>query len=940
MLQVLGKAVYSSFRWQKLLQKWQQVVPSLQSFQANYLYVIDVSGELSVTKQDVLSALLSHGPNYEQTPVEGAEFFVTPRLGTVSPWSSKATDIVQGCELSQVVRVERVICYRVALADAGASLQALQQVMHDPLTESVITHQQDLAKLFHHHSRQPLQTISVSSQGKQALLQANENLGLALSIDEIDYLLQSYQQLQRDPTDVELMMFAQANSEHCRHKLFNGQWTIDGQIMNESLFSMIRYTHQRAPEKTLTAYADNAAVIEGFATERWYPQANLYQNHPSQIDILMKVETHNHPTAISPYPGAATGSGGEIRDEGATGCGAKPKAGLTGFTVSNLKIPGFTHEWEGDYGKPARISSPLQIMLEGPIGGASFNNEFGRPNLCGYFRSFELGVKTSLGEQQLGYHKPIMLAGGLGNIDRRHVGKNKITPGALLIVLGGPGMEIGLGGGAASSMTSGVSDAELDFASVQRDNPEIQRRCQEVIDSLWGLGDENPILSIHDVGAGGLSNALPELVNDSDLGGQIELREILNAEPGMSPLAIWCNESQERYVLAIAPEKLSLLRSIAERERCPFAVVGTATSEQQLQVTDRELENKPIDLPLSVLLGKPPKVVVADATITVKEKEFTTVGIDFEEALQRVLSMPTVASKQFLITIGDRSVGGLVARDQFVGPWQVPVADVAVTSTSFSTCTGEAMAMGERTPVAVLDAPASGRMAVAEALTNLLAADVQTLGDIKLSANWMAAAKEPGQGVALYRTVQAVAKELCPALGISIPVGKDSLSMASQWQEGEEKKRVTSPLSLIISAFAPVLDVNKTLTPQLQRDPETVLLLIDLGNGKCRLGGSILAQVYSQLGKTPADLESPELIKAFFTGITTLKRENLILAYHDRSDGGVITTLLEMAFAGRCGLDLEVSELGEDPLAALFTEELGAVLQVRIADLEDRKSVV
>jgi len=860
-----------------------------------------------------------------------------PRLGTISPWATKATDIAQHCALKKVHRLERGVAWFVRKR-GGAALtpderHAVAALVHDRMTESVLAGFDEAAALFRVESPAPLSTVDVLSGGQGALVAANKRLGLALAPDEIDYLVENFTRIGRNPTDVELMMFAQANSEHCRHKIFNADWVIDGKRMQHSLFAMIRNTHTLSPAGTLSAYKDNASVIQGFRSARFFPDpaTHEYRYHEEDTHILMKVETHNHPTAISPFPGAATGAGGEIRDEGATGTGSKPKAGITGFSVSNLRIPGAEQPWETDHGKPARIASALEIMLDGPLGGAAFNNEFGRPNLGGYFRAFEEQVA---GEVR-GYHKPIMLAGGLGNIRAAHVHKQPIPAGASIIVLGGPAMLIGLGGGAASSMTTGTSQEELDFASVQRGNPEMQRRCQEVIDQCWARGADNPIVSIHDVGAGGLSNAVPEIINDAGLGGEFELRLIPNDQPGMSPMQIWCNEAQERYVLAVDDRHLDVFKKLCERERCLYAVIGRATNERHLTLTDKHFADqgaqaaRPIDMDLGVLLGKPPRMKRDVQRVKRKLPAFKTKGIDLAEAAYRVLRLPTVASKNFLITIGDRSVSGLVCRDQMVGPWQVPVADVAVTAASYTAYTGEAMSMGERTPLALVNPAASGRMAIGEALTNIAAARIAKLPDVKLSANWMAPAGHPGEDAALYDTVQAVGMELCPALGISIPVGKDSMSMKTVWSEGDEQRAVTAPLSLIVSAFAPVTDVRKTLTPQLRTDQgETDLVLIDLGKGKNRLGGSALAQVYKQTGNETPDVDDPRVLKLFFAVVQALNELGYLLAYHDRSDGGLFATVCEMAFAGRTGVRVEIDDLGRDPLAALFSEELGAVLQV------------
>ena len=800
------------------------------------------------------------------------------------------------------------------------------------MTEAVLDSVDAAEALFHHYEPQPLTTVDILAGGRAALERANGELGLALSEDEIDYLVENFTRMGRNPTDVELMMFAQANSEHCRHKIFNADWVIDARPMEKSLFGMIKDTHKAHPEGTVVAYSDNASVIEGARIARLYPDADgVFRYHDEDTHILAKVETHNHPTAISPFPGAATGAGGEIRDEGATGRGSRPKAGLAGFTVSNLNIPDFGLPWEKPYGKPERIASALDIMIEGPIGAAAFNNEFGRPNLAGYFRTFEQAVQ---GEVR-GYHKPIMIAGGLGSIQAQQAEKPTFPPGTLLIQLGGPGMLIGLGGGAASSMATGTNTADLDFASVQRGNPEIQRRCQEVIDACWQQGDKNPIIAIHDVGAGGLSNAMPELADHAGLGAHFELREVHIEEPGMSPREIWSNESQERYVLAIAPESLPMFQAFCERERCPFAVLGTATADGHLTVSDRHFGNKPVDMDMKVLLGKPPKMTRNVSRRAVHLPPFDTTDLDLKEAGMRVLRMPAVASKSFLITIGDRSVGGLTARDQFVGPWQVPVADVAVTAMSFHGYRGEAFAMGERTPLACVDAPASGRLAVCEAVLNILAADVAALRDIRLSANWMAACGEPGEDAALYATVRAVGEELCPALGIAIPVGKDSLSMKTAWREGGIDRAVVAPVSLIVSAFAPVRDARRTWTPALRTDAgATRLLHVALNGTRQRLGGSIFAQVHGELGDECPDLDKPARLVAFAAALGALRDAGHVLAYHDVSDGGLFATLAEMAFAGHCGLDVSLPAGDGAAVAQLFAEEPGVVLQVRAGALD------
>ncbi|MBC6905618.1 phosphoribosylformylglycinamidine synthase [Saccharophagus sp. K07] len=931
MLILPGAAALSSFRRDKLLQSLRERQPGITDVAAEYIHFINLAESLEGHETELLAQLLTYGPKSERVALNGGLLLVVPRPGTISPWSSKATDIAHNAGLHKIQRIERGVAYYI---QGQFDPKAVLPLIHDRMVEAVYASLDDAAVLFEQHEPRPLNIVDILSGGRIALEVANTELGLALAEDEIDYLFENFQQLGRNPTDVELMMFAQANSEHCRHKIFNASWTIDGKDEPLSLFKMIKNTYEKAGDNVLSAYADNASVIRGWEAGRFYPDPTTgeYGFHQEPIHILMKVETHNHPTAIAPFPGAGTGAGGEIRDEGAVGKGSKPKVGLTGFTVSNLRIPGYEQPWEDNYGKPDRIVSPLDIMIEGPLGGAAFNNEFGRPNICGYFRTFE---QDFAGERR-GYHKPIMIAGGYGNIKEEHIEQHPFSPGAKLVVLGGPAMLIGLGGGAASSMASGSSTESLDFASVQRQNPEMERRCQEVIDRCWALGAENPIAFIHDVGAGGLSNAFPELVKDGGCGGRFELREVPNDEPGMSPLEIWCNESQERYVLAIAPENLPRFEAICRRERCPYAVVGEATSEKTLILNDREFNSRPIDLPMSVLFGKPPKM---HRTAEQKPVDAAPVALDdvaMAQAVERVLQHPAVASKQFLITIGDRSVTGQVVRDQMVGPWQVPVADCAVTTSAYDTYAGEAMSMGERTPAALVDAPASGRMAIGEAITNIAATRIGQLSDIKLSANWMCAAGHPGEDEKLFRTVEAVGMELCPQLGLTIPVGKDSMSMRTQWQKDGKQLAVTAPLSLIISAFAPVVDVRKTVTPQLRTDlGETVLLLVDVSGGRQRLGASILAQTFRQIGNEVPDLDEPEQLRAFFNGIQANLEAGAILAYHDRSDGGLLATLAEMTFAGRCGVEVDLDALGGDPLAALFNEELGAVLQVRAADVAD-----
>jgi len=949
MLCLRGAPASSAFRLAKLEQRLREAGLVKPCLTAELIHFVDVAGDLRPDEMAVLERLLRYGPAAESgDEPSGRLLLVVPRPGTISPWSSKATEIAQHCGLDAVRRLERGVAYRLDATGLDATgLETAAAELHDRMTEAVLFDVADAERLFAHAEPRPADRVDVLGGGRDALEAANSALGLALSDDEIDYLVDAFGALGRNPTDVELMMFAQANSEHCRHKIFNAEWLIDGEPQAESLFAMIRHSTERSPAGVLSAYKDNAAVIEGWPGRRFLPEpeTGLYRASAEPVHILMKVETHNHPTAIAPDPGAATGAGGEIRDEGATGRGAKPKAGLCGFSVSNLRIPGFEQPWEQgqDWGRPGRMVSALAIMLEGPIGAAAFNNEFGRPNLAGWFRTFEQQVPTADGGRELrGYHKPIMLAGGLGSIRAEHVAKTAFPAGTPLIVLGGPAMLIGLGGGAASSMASGASAADLDFASVQRANPEMQRRCQEVIDRCWAQGDVNPILFIHDVGAGGLSNALPELVHDAGRGATFALRRVPNADPGMSPMEVWCNEAQERYVLAVDRERLDDFAAICARERCPYAVVGEAESEERLRLGDAHFGDVPIDMPMQLLFGKPPKMTRDVARIPAPTEDFDLAGIDLLEAGQRVLRLPAVADKTFLITIGDRTVTGLVARDQMVGPWQVPVADCAVTLTDYDGPTGEAMAIGERTPLALLDAPAAGRLAVAEAITNIAAAPIGKLGDIKLSANWMAAVGHPGEDARLFETVRAVGRELCPALGIAIPVGKDSMSMKSVWAgvDGSEHA-MTAPLSLIVSAFAPVTDASRCLTPQLRVAPgtelgDTELVLVDLGAGQDRLGGSCLAQVYRAIGRTPPDLDDPALLRGLFDAIQQLNAEGRLLAFHDRSDGGLFVTLAEMAFAGRCGVAVDLALLPGDaphePLAALFSEELGVVLQIRRVD--------
>ena len=939
-LPLRGVTALSDFRVEKLFQKAAALGLPEVKLSSEFWYFVGSEKTLDAATVEKLQALLA-AQSVEQTPKarEGLHLFlVTPRLGTISPWASKATNIAENCGLEGIERIERGMAVWLEGALTDGQKQQWAALLHDRMTESVLTDIDAAAQLFHHIQSETFSSVDVLGGGKEALVKANTEMGLALSADEIDYLVENYQVLNRNPSDVELMMFAQANSEHCRHKIFNADFILNGEKQPKSLFGMIRDTHNAHPEGTVVAYKDNSSVIEGAKVERFYPNAaenQGYRFHEEDTHIIMKVETHNHPTAIAPFAGAATGAGGEIRDEGATGKGSRPKAGLTGFTVSNLNIPGLEQPWEQAYGKPGHIASPLDIMIEGPIGGAAFNNEFGRPNLLGYFRTFE----EKFDGQVRGYHKPIMIAGGLGSIQAQQTHKDEIPEGALLIQLGGPGMLIGLGGGAASSMNTGTNDASLDFNSVQRGNPEIERRAQEVIDRCWQLGDKNPIISIHDVGAGGLSNAFPELVNDAGRGAVFKLREVPLEEHGLNPLQIWCNESQERYVLSILEKDLDTFRAICERERCPFAVVGTATDDGHLKVRDDLFSNNPVDLPLNVLLGKPPKTTRTDKTVTPSEKPFNAGDIDITEAAYRVLRLPTVAAKNFLITIGDRSVGGMTHRDQMVGKYQTPVADCAVTMMSFNTYRGEAMSMGEKPTVALFDAPASGRMCVGEAITNIAAVNIGDIGNIKLSANWMAACGNEGEDEKLYRTVEAVSKA-CQALDLSIPVGKDSLSMKTVWQDGEEKKSVVSPLSLIISAFAPVEDVRKTVTPELKNVEDSVLLFVDLGFGKARMGGSAFGQVYNNMTGDAPDLDDTGRLKAFYNVIQQLVAEDKLLAYHDRSDGGLFAALVEMAFAGRIGVNVDLTSLvtnqadvNEASIRVLFNEELGAVIQIAKQDV-------
>ena len=951
-----GADALSAFRQQRLLSLLATQGIELSSITAQYLHFVWSEQELSANQVSTLEALLQYGEPFATTKATQS-VIVIPRFGTVSPWASKATDIARQCGL-EVLRIERGVRYQWTSKKNlnPAQEQILETALFDRMTEVIVTAENDVHALYQTLPDRPFTRIDVMGQGKAALEHANQSLGLALSADEIGYLEENFKRLERNPSDVELIMFAQANSEHCRHKIFNASWTIDGKNQEHSLFAMIRNTDRLQPKGTIVAYSDNSAIMEGCDADVWSSvgPAGKYQTKRALVHTLMKVETHNHPTAIAPFQGAATGSGGEIRDEGATGIGGKPKAGLTGFSVSNLHIPGTNLPWEkSPYGKPERIASPLQIMIDGPLGGAAFNNEFGRPNLGGYFRVFE----QTIGGQRRGYHKPIMIAGGIGAIESIHTHKHPIEDGDLLIQLGGPGMRIGMGGGTASSMSTGANTADLDFDSVQRGNPEIERRAQEVINQCRALGEHNPIVSIHDVGAGGLSNAFPELADSAKLGAQFELRSIPLEESGMSPAEIWCNESQERYVIAIHPKDLERFAKMCERERCPYAVVGHTTQNRQLQLHDQQQaknidQQYPIDMPMEVLLGKPPKMHRDVHTTQEQFPPFNCNAIELKEAIELVLQQPTVASKSFLITIGDRTVGGLNSRDPFVGPWQVPVADCAVTTMDYSGYRGEAMSMGERTPLALFNAPAAAKMAVGEAITNILAADIASIEDIKLSANWMAACGQPGEDAKLYESVKAVGMELCPELGISIPVGKDSLSMATTWQDHNQAKQVVAPVSLIISAFAPVRDVRNTLTPQLQLQTETELILIDLGRNQNRMAGSIVTQVFEQTDTHAPNVDQASDLKAFTNAIITLRERNAILAYHDRSDGGLLACIAEMAFASHCGISLNVDLLCIDPqtepdygdaknwasqvsgrrheqtMRALFSEELGAVIQI------------
>ena len=916
-----GIQALRKFKVNSLNERFQALFPDLELIGTEYIHFIQSDKDLNQSKKKALYKLLDYAPGVNLVNSKH-KITITPRIGTISPWSSKATDICKLCGLSVVSRIERGINYHFDRAVSANELATILELVMDKMTESVLNDMNDSDLLFNEFMPNKFDTIDILSQGKSAINRANNELGLALSQSEINYLFDSFVAIERNPRDIELMMFAQANSEHCRHKIFNADWTIDSEKQAISLFGMIKNTYKQNPEGLLSVYSDNSAVMNGYASS--YFEANeegIYQSSVAEKAVLMKVETHNHPTAIAPDPGAATGSGGEIRDEGATGRGSKPKTGLCGFSVSNLKIPNSVQPWEKDYGKPSQISSALEIMIDGPIGAASFNNEFGRPNTCGYFRTYE--QKTNNGEVR-GYHKPIMLAGGIGNIKTNHVEKGLISHGDKIIVLGGPAMLIGLGGGAASSIGSGDQNESLDYASVQRANPEMQRRSQEVITACTNLGEKNPIVSIHDIGAGGLSNGIPELVNDSKKGAKLQLRSIPNDEFKMSPLEIWCNESQERYVIAIKEESINLFDQICLKERAPYAVLGSATDDRHLLLEDSHFKNKPIDLKMSLLFGSSPKTHKDVESLPNIEKAFNPSNIELEDAIKRLLNLPTIASKNFLITIADRSVTGLIARDQMIGPWQVPVADCAISLSDYEGYQGEAMSIGEKTPLSLINAAAAARMSVGEALTNLLGAYIEDINHINLSANWMCASGHPGEDAKLFEAVKSIGMELCPQLGLTIPVGKDSMSMKSSWSEDNEEKSVTAPLSLIISAFSKTPDARLQMTPLLSTELNSELFLIDLGLGKNRMGGSSLAQVFNQIGNEAPDLDNPKLFAKFFSAMNAFNKSGLISAFHDRSDGGALITLLEMAFASRCGLDIRVS----DPIADLFNEELGCIIQV------------
>ena len=948
MITIEGPPSHSPFRLNQLLTELQNIDSSIASIGARYIHFIDNIKKLSDEENNILLSLLAYGPDWDIGADDGDKVLVIPRLGTTSPWSSKSTDIAHSSGLKNIQRIERGLMFTlVSLSNDQEKMNKCISMLYDRMTQQALTEFDQLDVIFQTEDPRPHSSVPILSKGQEALDKANIDLGLALNDQEIHYLLEQFQRLGRDPTDAELMMFAQANSEHCRHKVFNAEWTIDGEKEELSLFDMVKHTYKSNPEGVLSAYKDNAAVMNG-SKANWFMPSNKNQSYSfveDNIHTMMKVETHNHPTAISPYPGAATGSGGEIRDEAATGRGGTPKAGLTGFSVSHLRIPDDIQPWEITIGKPSRIASALDIMTEGPIGGAAFNNEFGRPNILGYFRTFE-APKDQSQNNSWGYHKPIMIVGGMGNISDSAVQKKDTTKGALIIVLGGPSMLIGLGGGSASSLNAGTSNEDLDFASVQRDNAELERRAQEVINRCFSLTldktheSNNPIILIHDVGAGGLSNAVPEIIDHSKMSADLELRKILNAEPGMSPLEIWCNEAQERYVLSIDPENLELFDQICQRERCPYSVIGEVNTHGYLKLKDSHFNDFPIDMPMEVLFGNPPKTELSISTESSSINDESLDGIEIDDACKRILRFPTVADKTFLIHIGDRTVGGLVSQDQFVGPWQVPVSDVAVTLKDHKSSLGEAMSMGERTPVATINPSASGRLAVAEAITNILSASIKNISDIKFSANWMSSIQTDSQKQALFETVRSVTIDFCSKIGLTIPVGKDSLSMQTTWKEDKQENQVTAPLSLIISAFAQVDDVNKTITPQLKRQNDSLLVLIDLGKGFNRLGASCLAQVYNRsLGESP-DID-PVLLSSFFKAITDLKVNNKILAYHDRSDGGLFATVTEMAFAGNTGVRVDLNTgSADETLALLFSEEVGAVIEIDKKDLDSVKSIL
>ena len=945
LLELAGQQALSEFRLAKLTRVLKRQDDRVTGVDARFVYFVDLKRTPTDTDNKRLTALLLSGESLGKLQRNAETIFVVPRPGTISPWSSKATDIAHACNIDSVNRIERGICYALHFNRAATQADAfnLAPLMFDRMTEAVLGSGDEAGLLFETHAAAELGIIEFGADARAGLKAANVELGLALSDNEIDYLVESYQDLGRDPTDAELMMFAQANSEHCRHKIFNAEWIIDGKARSESLFGMITATTAANPDGVLSAYSDNAAVMRGWDAPRLMPAADSreYEYVDEPIHILMKVETHNHPTAISPFPGAATGAGGEIRDEGATGLGAKPKAGLTGFTVSHLRIPKFSQPWEIEFPHPDRMATPLDIMLNGPIGGAAFNNEFGRPCLTGYFRSYEAVVPGLPDNEIRGYHKPIMIAGGVGNVREEHATKIDVPAGASLLVLGGPAMLIGLGGGAASSLASGTSSEDLDYASVQRGNPEIERRAQEVIDRCWAMGKQNPILLIHDVGAGGLSNAVPEAVDHSKLGARIELRDVDNAEPSMSPMAIWCNEAQERYVLIVGEDRVGEFKALCKRERCPVAVIGKLSDDAHLVVSDREFDNRVVDMPMSMLFGNTPKLTRdVDRIAPIVTKEDLS-GIELEEAVLRVLRFPAVADKSFLIHIGDRTVGGLTVRDQMVGPWQVPVSDVAITASGFNASTGEAMAMGERTPLATINAAASGRMAVAEAITNIAAAPIENIRNVRLSANWMAAAGHPGEDANLFDTVKAVGDELCRDIGVAIPVGKDSLSLRTRWVEGSDEYKVVAPVSLIVSAFAPVKNIRQHLTPELKNiDEQTYLLLLDLGTDQHRLGGSCLFQTYTRHGGETPDVDDPQALVNLFATIQELNERGMLLAYHDRSDGGLLATVAEMMFASRLGVSLQMSGGRKQLLRKLFSEEVGVVVQVAKSKLTQVQMVL